>query len=154
VSDVDLPASQSLEAVLQELNACLTGPVHAARARASERAATLFGASERLIVYGSLAPGRANYHQVAPLGGEWTSGWISGDQVPTGWGADLGYAAVRWRAGGERIPAWLLRSAGLPSAWARLDAFEGPTYQRLLAPFETEAGVVAIGYFYAAAAGA
>ncbi len=105
-------------------------------------------------MYGSLAPGRANHHQVAPLGGDWTSGWITGGPVPTGWGAELGYAAIRYRAGGERIPAWLLCSAALPTAWARLDAFEGAAYQRLLAPFETEAGVVAVGYFYAAASGA
>lgn len=145
---------QSLEAILEELNADLAGPAGPARVRASESAATLFGASERLIVYGSLAPGRSNYHHVATLGGDWILGWITGDRVPIGWGAELGYAAVRRRASGERIPAWLLCSAALPTAWDRLDAFEGAAYQRLLAPFETEAGIVAVGYFYAAAAGA
>jgi gamma-glutamylcyclotransferase (GGCT)/AIG2-like uncharacterized protein YtfP len=151
---VDLLPFQSLDAILRELNADLAGPVGPARAQASERAATLFGASERLIVYGSLAPGRANYHHVAALGGDWTSGWITGDRVQIGWGTELGYAAVRRRAGGDRIPAWLLCSAALLTAWDRLDAFEGAAYQRLLAPFETEAGIVAVGYFYAAAAGA
>jgi gamma-glutamylcyclotransferase (GGCT)/AIG2-like uncharacterized protein YtfP len=139
---------------LEELNADLAGPAGPARVRASESAATLFGASERLIVYGSLAPGRSNYHHVATLGGDWILGWITGDRVPIGWGAELGYAAVRRRASGERIPAWLLCSAALPTAWDRLDAFEGAAYQRLLAPFETGAGIVAVGYFYAAAAGA
>jgi len=143
---------ESLEPVLQELNVCLAGPDGAARARATERAAALFGASERLIVYGSLTPGRMNHHQIAWLGGEWTCGWIVGDRVPRGWGAELGYSAVRWRSGGERIQAWLLSSAGLSTEWARLDAFEGAAYQRLLAPFETELGVVAVGYFYAATA--
>jgi gamma-glutamylcyclotransferase (GGCT)/AIG2-like uncharacterized protein YtfP len=148
---VDLLPFQSLDAILRELNADLAGPVGPARAQATERAATLFGASERLIVYGSLAPGRANYHHVAALGGDWTSGWITGDRVPIGWGTELGYAAVPRRAGAERIPAWLLCSPALPIAWDRLDAFEGAAYQRLLAPFETEAGIVAVGYFYAAA---
>jgi gamma-glutamylcyclotransferase (GGCT)/AIG2-like uncharacterized protein YtfP len=151
---VDRLRFQSLEAILEELNADLAGPAGPARVRASESAATLFGASERLIVYGSLAPGRSNYHHVATLGGDWILGWITGDRVPIGWGAELGYAAVRRRASGERIPAWLLCSAALPTAWDRLDAFEGAAYQRLLAPFETEAGIVAVGYFYAAAAGA
>lgn len=146
--------SESLEPVLHELNACLAGAAAGARARASQRAAALFGAAERLIVYGSLAPGRANHHQLASLGGDWIGGWISGDRVLSGWGAELGYPAVRWRAGGERIQAWLLCSAGLPAMWAKLDAFEGAAYQRLLAPFETEAEVVAVGYLYAAAAGA
>jgi gamma-glutamylcyclotransferase (GGCT)/AIG2-like uncharacterized protein YtfP len=149
---VDRLPFQSLEAILQELNADLAGPAGSARVQASERAATLFGASERLIVYGSLAPGRANYHHVATLGGDWILGWITGDPVPIGWGTELGYAAIRRRPGGERIPAWLLCSAVLPTAWDRLDAFEGAAYQRLLAPFETEAGIVAVGYFYAAAA--
>jgi len=151
---VDPVPFHSLDTILHELNADLAGPVGAARAWARERAAALFGASERLIVYGSLAPGRANHHHVAELAGDWTSGWITGDRVPIGWGTALGHAAVRFRAGGERIPAWVLRSAELPTAWDRLDAFEGAAYQRLLAPFETEAGVVAVGYYYAATAGA
>ena len=143
----------SIEAELHRLNALLAGPAGSAQARARERAADRFGASERLIVYGSLAPGHANHYELAPLGGAWTCGWITGDLLHTGWGAALGYPAIRWRAGGERVQAWLLCSPALPGAWARLDAFEGTAYQRLLAPFETEAGVLAVGYFYAAAAG-
>ncbi|MGH2376751.1 MAG: gamma-glutamylcyclotransferase [Gemmatimonadales bacterium] len=148
-----MPAA-ALEPVLRELNACLGAPPGAVRARARARAAALFGAPERLIVYGSLAPGRANQDQLASLGGQWTCGWVTGDRVPIGWGVELGYPAVRWRPGGERIEAWLLDSSGLLAAWDRLDAFEGAAYQRLLAPFETEAGIVAVGYLYAAAAGA
>jgi gamma-glutamylcyclotransferase (GGCT)/AIG2-like uncharacterized protein YtfP len=101
-------------------------------------------------VYGSLTPGRSNYDQPAPLSGEWTRGWITGDRVPSGWGTSLGYPAVRWRAGAERIDAWLLHAPGLATAWARLDDFEGAAYQRVLAPFETGAGIVAVGYLYAA----
>lgn len=145
--------SGSLEAVLHDLNARLAGPAGAEQERGRERAAELFGASQRLIVYGSLAPGRENHHELATLGGEWTFGWITGELLPRGWGAQLGYPALRWHAGGERVQAWLLYSPGLPAEWARLDAFEGAAYQRLLAPFETDAGVVAVGYVYAAAAG-
>lgn len=144
----------SLEAVLRDLNAGLAGAPGAAQERARQRAAELFGASERLIVYGSLAPGRENHQELATLAGEWTYGWITGELLPHGWGTQLGYAAFRWRAGGERVQAWLLCSSGLPAQWARLDAFEGAAYQRLLAPFETDAGVVAVGYIYTAAAGA
>ena len=61
---MDRLSFESLDAILQELNADLAGPAGPARAQAGERAATLFGTSERLIVYGSLAPGRANYHHV------------------------------------------------------------------------------------------
>lgn len=145
-----MPA-EALEPVLRELNAGLAGVPGSARARARARAEALFGAAERLIVYGSLAPGRTNHGQLAALGGEWTGGWVTGDRVPMGWGIELGYSAVRWRPGGERIAAWLLNSAGLPAAWDRLDAFEGAVYQRMLAPFHTEAGIIAVAYLYAAA---
>jgi gamma-glutamylcyclotransferase (GGCT)/AIG2-like uncharacterized protein YtfP len=141
----------SLDPVLRELNARLTGPAGAPQTRACDRAAELFGASEHLIVYGSLAPGRANHHELAGLAGEWSSGWVTGDQLRIGWGAALGYPAIRLRAGAARVEAWLLCSPALPAAWIRLDAFEGAAYQRVLAPFETDAGVVAVGYIYAAA---
>jgi gamma-glutamylcyclotransferase (GGCT)/AIG2-like uncharacterized protein YtfP len=34
--------------------------------------------AERLAVYGSLAPGQANHHQLAGLAGEWRSGVVRG----------------------------------------------------------------------------
>jgi gamma-glutamylcyclotransferase (GGCT)/AIG2-like uncharacterized protein YtfP len=144
--------SDSLQSVLRDLNAHLAGPAGAAQDHARQRAMGLFGASERLIVYGSLAPGRENHHELATLGGEWTYGWIRGELLSHGWGAQLGYRALRWRPDGERVEAWLLCSPGLPAEWARLDAFEGAAYQRQLAPFETDVGVVAVGYVYGAAA--
>lgn len=48
--------------------------VEAAGRRAEQQLEALFKTSHTLAVYGSLAPGRANYHIVAPLGGEWTEG--------------------------------------------------------------------------------
>jgi hypothetical protein len=43
-------------------------------ARLERRLATRFGADRRLAVYGSLAPGRANHDQLAPLRGAWHAG--------------------------------------------------------------------------------
>lgn len=146
-----LSIPDSLQSVLCDLNAHLTGRAGASQDHARQRAIALFGASERLIVYGSLAPGRENHHELATLAGEWTLGWIRGELLSHGWGAQLGYRALRWRADGERVDAWLLCSPGLPAEWTRLDAFEGAAYQRQLAPFETDAGVVAVGYVYSAA---
>lgn len=90
--------------------------------------------SESLAVYGSLAPGRANHHVVAPLEGTWTEGVVEGDRVEAGWGATLGYPAFRPRAGGEVIAVHVLTSDRLPAAWGRLDEFEGAEYCRILVP--------------------
>jgi gamma-glutamylcyclotransferase (GGCT)/AIG2-like uncharacterized protein YtfP len=139
-----------IDPTLGELNAAITGPPGTARDQARDLADKLFGASERLIVYGSLAPGRVHHHEVASLGGTWTRGWVTGDLLETGWGSELGYPALRYRAGGPQVAAWLLTSAALPPAWERLDRFEGAAYQRVLAPFETDRGVAAVGYIYAA----
>src|SRR4028119_1904853 len=59
-----------------------------------------FGTGHTLAVYGTLAPGQPNHHVLAPLGGEWMDGLIEGELIPLGWGAGLGGAGVRPRAGG------------------------------------------------------
>jgi gamma-glutamylcyclotransferase (GGCT)/AIG2-like uncharacterized protein YtfP len=91
-----------------------------------------YGTSRNLAVYGSLAPGRANHHVVAPLGGEWTDGTVEGDLSPEGWGATLGFPAFRPRSGGPIVNVQLLVSPMLPAAWPMLDDFEGPEYRRVL----------------------
>ncbi len=110
-----------------------------------------FHAAEHLIVYGSLSPGAPNHGRLVPLGGMWERGWVEGDREPVGWGAELGFPALRWRPGGPRVLAHLLRSAALRDRWADLDRYEGPAYQRILVPFFAEEEVRAIGYLYAAA---
>lgn len=95
---------------------------------------SLFGAGERLAVYGSLAPGRQNHHIIEPLGGTWTSGVVEGDLATYGWGAALGFPALTLRRGGPPVPVHVLTSAALRSAWTDLDRFEGPEYRRVLVP--------------------
>jgi|688.fasta_scaffold100352_2 gamma-glutamylcyclotransferase (GGCT)/AIG2-like uncharacterized protein YtfP len=94
----------------------------------------IFGTDRTLAVYGTLAPGRENYHIVKPLGGEWTDGLIEGDLQETGWGATLGYPAFRPRTGGTILKIKVLRSDALPRGWKDLDNFEGHEYQRILIP--------------------
>jgi gamma-glutamylcyclotransferase (GGCT)/AIG2-like uncharacterized protein YtfP len=98
------------------------------------RLESLFGASQRLAVYGSLAPGRQNHHMLERLGGTWTEGIVEGDLAYFGWGAAIGFPALRLRLGGAATAVHVLTSAALPSAWADLDAFEGAEYRRVLAP--------------------
>lgn len=109
--------------------------------RAERQLDAIFNTSHKLAVYGSLAPGRANYHVVAPLGGEWQEGLVEGDLVPTGWGAALGYPAFRPRVGGSAVTVQVLSSALLATAWSTLDDFEGTEYRRILLPiFSAEIG--------------
>jgi gamma-glutamylcyclotransferase (GGCT)/AIG2-like uncharacterized protein YtfP len=130
-----------------------------ATARADERGAieaeatALFGSDRRFIVYGSLGPGRANHHHLAALHGGWSEGWVTGDRMAVGWGAAHGHPALRWRASGPRVEAWLFSSDDLPAHWARLDALEGSEYRRTLAPFHATDGVPSVGYLYTAAVG-
>jgi len=111
-----------------------TTPAHAMsdESAAEQHLESLFRCSERLAVYGSLAPGRSNHHVVAPLGGEWTTGVIEGDRVAHGWGATLGFPAFRPRADGPAVAVDVLTSRALPAAWVELDRFEGPEYERVL----------------------
>lgn len=99
------------------------------------------GADRRLAVYGTLAPGEPNHDQVAGLEGRWTEGVVWGRRVEEGWGADLGYPALRLDPDGEPIRVALLESRDLPRAWPRLDRFEGPAYRRVTAPVATAEGL-------------
>jgi gamma-glutamylcyclotransferase (GGCT)/AIG2-like uncharacterized protein YtfP len=105
-----------------------------AETAAEDKLESLLGTSQRLAVYGSLAPGRQNHHIVAPLGGTWTEGVVEGDLATYGWGAAIGFPALRLRPGGPAVAAHVLTSAALRGAWAELDAFEGAEYRRVLVP--------------------
>ena len=111
-----------------------------------------FSTSETLAVYGSLAPGRSNYHIVEPLGGEWSDGLVEGDLFQTGWGAALGYWAMRPRAQGNRIEVKVLKSSRLSDAWQMLDDFEGKAYRRILVAVMNENNeLYTVANIYAAA---
>lgn len=135
--------------------------VNAARRRgqvaadAESQLDSLFGTAERLAVYGSLAPGRQNHHIVASLGGTWMEGVVEGDLTTYGWGAAIGYPALRLRPGGPEVPVQVLTADGLPRAWADLDAFEGAEYRRVLVPVWTSAAegreLLAVANVYEAA---
>lgn len=88
-------------------------------------------AETRLATYGTLAPGRANYHQVADLDGSWSVGTVRGTLVEEGWGAAMGFPGLVLSADGGEIEVHVLESLDLPDHWARLDAFEGTGYERV-----------------------
>src|SRR3954452_4134474 len=58
--------------------------------------ANLSGAPDtRLAIYGTLAPGRVNHHQISALAGKWQRGTVRGQLFSSGWGVALGFPGVR-----------------------------------------------------------
>jgi gamma-glutamylcyclotransferase (GGCT)/AIG2-like uncharacterized protein YtfP len=106
--------------------------------------------SHHLVVYGTLAPGRVNHHQVEHIVGTWRDDvYVEGEFVNSGWAVEFGYPMMRWKPGGPRIAAFLLSSAMLPDYWADLDRFEGSEYCRILIPVFDQQGFVMVANVYA-----
>jgi gamma-glutamylcyclotransferase (GGCT)/AIG2-like uncharacterized protein YtfP len=107
-------------------------------------------ADTRLAVYGTLAPGEPNHHQLTGLEGSWRRGKVRGRLYPRGWSATLGYPALILDPASDEVPVQIFESGDLPGHWARLDAFEGEGYRRVVAWISTADGAVE-AQIYAAA---
>lgn len=105
--------------------------------------------TDRLFVYGTLAPGRSNGHVLAGVPGTWEPATVRGRLLPRGWGAATGYPGLipDERAGAVR--GFVFSSPALQADWPRLDAFEGPGYQRVLVPARLNSGAAVQAYVYA-----
>jgi gamma-glutamylcyclotransferase (GGCT)/AIG2-like uncharacterized protein YtfP len=99
-------------------------------------------AETRLATYGTLAPGRANHHQLAGLEGDWRTGTVRGRLREEGWAAELGYPGLVLDQEGVELEVQLFQSADLPEHWSRLDAFEGEGYRRVVTSVRTAEGEV------------
>ncbi len=108
----------------------------------------LFDTSKHLAVYGSLAPGEANHYVIDGMPGTWYDGTINGVFYDQGWGARIGFPALRWMPRGKPIPVQLFVSDGLEHDWGRIDAFEGFEYQRVLAPLYDDDGFLGVANIY------
>jgi gamma-glutamylcyclotransferase (GGCT)/AIG2-like uncharacterized protein YtfP len=86
---------------------------------------------EKLIVYGSLAPGEANHFLLTGLRGEWCRCHIRGYL-----GHYRGFKSFRYDPRWPEHLAWLLESAELPRLIPDLDDFEGEEYERSIIPAE------------------
>lgn len=94
----------------------------------------------RLAVYGTLAPGRSNHHELRGLSGRWVEGTVRGVLFEQGWGAALGYPGLVLDPEGPTVPVHVLDSPDLPRHWGRLDRFEGPGYRRAVTTVRTAGG--------------
>ena len=95
-------------------------------------------ADTRLATYGTLAPGEVNHHQMNGMTGRWLTGRVRGVLHAEGWGADHGCPGMTPDPDGDWIDVHISESADLPAHWARLDAFEGAEYRRVVIAAEVE----------------
>ena len=102
-----------------------------------DRANRLYQADCKFAVYGTLGPGKPNHSHITDITGVWTDDHVTGQLVQSGWGTALGYPALVWSNHGDAVPKQLLTSTLLPQNWARLDAFGGKEYTRILVPLKT-----------------
>jgi predicted GNAT superfamily acetyltransferase len=102
----------------------------------------------RLFVYGTLAPGEENAHVLAHCRGDWMRASVRGHLVDTGWGAAMGFPALRIDPAGKTVAGWLLQSDDLPASWSALDEFEGEAYRRSVVMVELESGEIVAASAY------
>lgn len=104
--------------------------------------------THRLFVYGSLAPGRPNEHVLADIQGEWEPATVTGTLLQEGWGAAMGFPGIILDECGGEVEGLLFSSENLAEHWARLDAFEGEGYERVLTKAKLKNGSVVDAYIY------
>lgn len=107
--------------------------------------------TQRLFVYGTLAPGKPNEHVLAGLDGSWEEGSVRGQLIPEGWGAAQGYPGIILQDEGAQVRGLLFSSSELENHWGMLDEFEGQGYRRVLVPVALNDESVVDAYIYALA---
>ena len=106
--------------------------------------------TERLFVYGTLAPGRPNEHVLATIG-------VAPGNQPSSRGPYIKMVrARRWGPPGiilddqgYDVEGFIFISEHLSNHWAVLDEFEGEEYERTLTTVTREDGSKVEAYIYA-----
>ena len=91
-----------------------------------------------LIIYGTLAPNRANHWVIEHINGRWQKAVVRGKLENKGWGAEFGYYAFRHTSVEEQeeMKAIVFSSGHLVANWKHIDDFEGDGYRRILAKYD------------------
>ncbi len=104
--------------------------------------------TNRLFVYGTLAPGMSNAHVLADLAGTWERASIHGTVYQVAWGPASGYPGILLNQDDAEVSGLLFTSDVLYEHWLRLDTFEGEGYTRVLAPARLDNGLTIQAYVY------
>ncbi|MEM7080042.1 MAG: gamma-glutamylcyclotransferase family protein [Pseudomonadota bacterium] len=104
---------------------------------------------QHLFVYGTLAPGRENDHELRGIPGSWHVASLRGALLADGWGAAQGYPGIVPNQAEAPVQGVLFSSTQLHHHWQRLDAFEGPGYQRIEVLVDVQSGFSLAAFVYA-----
>jgi gamma-glutamylcyclotransferase (GGCT)/AIG2-like uncharacterized protein YtfP len=104
--------------------------------------------TNRLFVYGTLAPGKANAHVLAELAGTWEKASIHGTVYQVTWGPASGYPGILLNQHDAEVSGLIFTSDDLYELWQRIDAFEGEGYTRVLASARLDNGLTVQAYIY------
>ena len=104
--------------------------------------------TDRLFVYGTLAPGQPNEHVLAEVPGRREQATVKGTLLQEGWGAADGYPGIVLDELGGEVQGFILNSEELSAHWARLDDFEGDEYERVVTSAELEDSTVVRVHIY------
>lgn len=103
---------------------------------------------EKLFVYGTLAPGRANHNVVENIPGQWEAATLRGKLLHEGWGSTLGFPGVIPSDEGDEVEGFVLSSNHLSEYWPMLDEFEGEGYNRVPVLVKSRNGEKIEAYVY------
>ena len=105
--------------------------------------------TDRLFIYGTLAPGRPNEHVLANVPGTWQPATVKGTLLQKGWGAKVGYPGIVLDERGDDVQGFIFSSEELSAHWSRLDEFEGDSYERVITSAKRGDGTVVKAHIYA-----
>lgn len=86
---------------------------------------------QRLFVYSTLAPGRANHKIMEGIPRSWEAATVRGTLLQEGWGSSVGYPGIIPSEEGDKVEGFLFSSDHLAKHWSMLDNFEGEGYRRV-----------------------